>query len=964
MSEGTNVGNIYLDLTVRNTVNEQIQKIAEQSQQIARKAFSGMEKVAEDAVNKVTAQTGKAAQKTTETAVQAVQKTTTSIAKASQTAAAPLGKAFSKPVELAKAKLRQLEAEFSRLSIQTEDVMRKDSSFQIFGHVSDGNKEFKRLEGQLDKLYRRMEVARDRLNIEVQAAAQKQAEAEEKAAKRASVAAEKSALKQQQAAQRAAEKAAAAAVRSAAQRKREEQKAAVAAERAAQRAAAAEEKAANRRRSILAAFWKNMLANAGNSTRKISGKITGLIRRFTSADKTTRRFASRLREIATGALFFNGISRALRSMTQYMGEALSASTEMKQALANLKGAAANAASLLVQALSPALVSMANAAAVALTYVERLLTHITGKTSAAAETAAKQAEKTAKKAQRYLAGFDQLNVMDSKDTEENDEEEIKPNYSFKGFNSFLESILAAVKAGQWSQVGALIAEKLNASMAAVPWDSVLQKTKRWTQNFVDTLNGFIHKVDFGMIGVTLGQGLNTLLTVIDTFFQGIKWKEFGEGFAKGLNNLIITVDWPMLGRVLTDKLKALLELLYGFVTTFDFKSFGTSLGQLLNAAFDNIDWSQLWENIKLCLAGLWEGICAFFAELEPDTLGAVIGLLLIGALKAGFNLLLPVLKDTLAKKIVETLPGVFSTWLTTLKTWATGTLLPKVTGWISGKLVPAVMGAFAKIGAVTGLSAGWVAVIAAAVAAVLALIILNGDKIKEALNKLGQWLTNIFCRDWTELFGHVLGGAMNVFVDSAASLLRGLKEIFFGLIDVLTGIFTLNWEKFWGGLGSIVKGAINGVIGVINSMISAVTDAVNVLFKLLSFKINLPNGGKIGLSLPQVTAPQIPYLADGGVIKQPTLAMVGEYAGASSNPEIVAPQSLIAETVASVMNDMLQKTQMSLVEIASVLRQILNAVVSVSSSGIRISIGGREVFQVVVDENNRAVLRTGSSPLKG
>lgn len=40
---------------------------------------------------------------------------------------------------------------------------------------------------------------------------------------------------------------------------------------------------------------------------------------------------------------------------------------------------------------------------------------------------------------------------------------------------------------------------------------------------------------------------------------------------------------------------------------------------------------------------------------------------------------------------------------------------------------------------------------------------------------------------------------------------------------------------------------------------------------------------------------VPAMAGGGVLTKPTLAVVGEYAGAGSNPEIVAPQSLMLET---------------------------------------------------------------------
>lgn len=55
----------------------------------------------------------------------------------------------------------------------------------------------------------------------------------------------------------------------------------------------------------------------------------------------------------------------------------------------------------------------------------------------------------------------------------------------------------------------------------------------------------------------------------------------------------------------------------------------------------------------------------------------------------------------------------------------------------------------------------------------------------------------------------------------------------------------------------------------------------------------------------VTAAGIPMLAEGGVATGPTLAMVGEYAGASGNPEVIAPldklRSLIGTDEGSVGN---------------------------------------------------------------
>ena len=108
----------------------------------------------------------------------------------------------------------------------------------------------------------------------------------------------------------------------------------------------------------------------------------------------------------------------------------------------------------------------------------------------------------------------------------------------------------------------------------------------------------------------------------------------------------------------------------------------------------------------------------------------------------------------------------------------------------------------------------------------------------------------------------------------------------------------------------IKGCVNGVIGFINDMISAVCDGINFVIKALNkLSFDVPDwvpgigGESFGFNIGKITAPEIPMLANGGVIKQPTLAMMGEYAGAKSNPEIAAPQSLIEESVANVMQDL-------------------------------------------------------------
>lgn len=108
-------------------------------------------------------------------------------------------------------------------------------------------------------------------------------------------------------------------------------------------------------------------------------------------------------------------------------------------------------------------------------------------------------------------------------------------------------------------------------------------------------------------------------------------------------------------------------------------------------------------------------------------------------------------------------------------------------------------------------------------------------------------------------------------------------------------FAEAFGRIWDRIVSGVKSAINSVIRVINGMISAVTDGINALFRLLSFNIALPGGRSIGLNLPQVSAPQIPYLAKGAVIppNREFMAVLGDQTHGNN---IEAPEDLIRKIV--------------------------------------------------------------------
>ncbi|SVD92689.1 uncharacterized protein METZ01_LOCUS445543, partial [marine metagenome] len=108
------------------------------------------------------------------------------------------------------------------------------------------------------------------------------------------------------------------------------------------------------------------------------------------------------------------------------------------------------------------------------------------------------------------------------------------------------------------------------------------------------------------------------------------------------------------------------------------------------------------------------------------------------------------------------------------------------------------------------------------------------------------------------------------VEAVGGIFNGLVEVLGGIWDVIVGIFTGDKDLILEGF----KGIVNGIISMFNAMIGLVN----------SFEFKVPDwvlgiGGK-GWS-PNI--PEIPRLAEGGIVKTPTLAMIGE-----AGPEAVVP----------------------------------------------------------------------------
>ncbi len=186
------------------------------------------------------------------------------------------------------------------------------------------------------------------------------------------------------------------------------------------------------------------------------------------------------------------------------------------------------------------------------------------------------------------------------------------------------------------------------------------------------------------------------------------------------------------------------------------------------------------------------------------------------------------------------------------------------------------------------------------------------------NGISEFLKGAFAKDWTEQFG-AFGNVLNAFFTNVQNIWNSVKQIFSGIVSFVRDVFAGDWGAAWDSIVEVFKGIweyllscvkapINGIIGLINGLMSGVVTGINLVIKALNqLHFDFPDwvpglGGKsFGFNLKTITAPQIPLLAKGAVLpaNKPFLAVVGDQRHGTN---VEAPLATIQEAVALVMND--------------------------------------------------------------
>lgn len=615
-------------------------------------------------------------------------------------------------------------------------------------------------------------------------------------------------------------------------------------------------------------------------------------RQINTASKAMSRFGGRMREIVSGALLFNIISSGLSALVGWIGSALQSTSAFGQALRNLQGAASVAAAPLIDALGNALAYVINLLATAMSYLARFISMLTGKSLSAMKTSAKA-----------MNSYGSAAGNAAKETE-------KATRSLAGFDEItrLDAPQEGTSGGGSSagpnydfvdQTGAGFSGLLD--MVKSFWDtfkaalspSIAAWSAAWEQIKATALAVW-PQIQAAASGLWTNALQPLLGYLVGTWAPGII-NAFSQAFA------------PIFGDVLSTYIQIAADWFSwwcGIVTD--------AINNILRPALEVL--LQIWQDMMAGIQNAWntygqpimDGVVAAFRNLE--TIFSTLYYTVVEPILSNLIDLLQKLWNEHLKQLWDDLLLLFGSVQNTILTFWNSVLSPLI-NWLIASFGPVFSDVF---NAVAGLVETAIGLMADAI-----------DIILVVLRGLLDFLSAVFRGDW--------GAAWNAIADTALAV----------------------WDRIKSG----IKSAVNGIIGFINGMIQAAVNGLNrVIDAINTLSFDVPDwvpgigGSTLGFNFGTITAPQIPYLAQGAVIppNREFMAVLGDQ---SHGTNVEAPLATIQQAVASVMQDYQDGNLAALEQVVAVLRQILEAVYG-------IHIGDAMIGQAVARYNSRQAIITG------
>lgn len=591
-------------------------------------------------------------------------------------------------------------------------------------------------------------------------------------------------------------------------------------------------------------------------------------------------------------------------------------------------------------------------------------------SSEAESSSESLENVAdssEKAKNSVAGFDKLNVItksDSggsdtsasstsasngtsvantvvKDTNSGVSGAFKNLYEKSGFKGFVQNVQKGINKVDWSSIG---------KNCKIIFDNVKPIAKKSFEKIQQVSAAKLKAVGsaFGAVATIGGKSFQTISGGVAKWISKDKDKiigfvdTIGDNMTDGYNNLSTFFDnFGTLAGNAIDNVRPQMEetisnLLSGLTT------FAGSVGEVISGAFSIateslVEWTEndgatiteFLENLQLQFADVFDFIGQIFGDI-----GTIISEWWNGNGQEIFQNVCDMFLN-----IGTTLMNVYNQWIKPAWDFIVAIVKSAWENWLKPVFEEAI-NFFGKVA--DCISTVWNNFLSPLVNWLVSFL---GPKIQNVFNAVKRVFDNVFT---------FIGGLVN-----------SILKAFGGLIDFITGVFSGDWKKAWQGIHDFFKGIWDGIGAVFKFIVNAIIDGINSLwtgiYNFVSGVIDAIGGiaGAIGsiigqdwsFSMPE-NPPLIPRLATGGLVKAPTLAVVGDNAGANSgNPEVIAPLSKLQ----GMINTSNGEDTVILGEILSYLKKLYEMFIIFRNNGgnyyqFVAEINGNDIFNEIVKQN--------------
>lgn len=527
-------------------------------------------------------------------------------------------------------------------------------------------------------------------------------------------------------------------------------------------------------------------------------------------------------------------------------------------------------------------------------------NIFAKASASSYASMAGSAKKAKNETKQLAGIhDEINnIQSSNNSDSGSGGSTSPSFDLSQMDNTPNSIMDAIKNGNWYEVGSLIGQKLNEAMENIPWDKIQNTAKKIGTNIANFLNGFISNTDWKQVGNTFAQGINTVIYLGQSFVKTFNWENLGKAIGNGLSSFIKNIDWKALGDTLSTGIKGIFDTITGFFETFDWSVVVDGLLDFIKG----FDWKGVSDAIFKALGSA----CASLVNL-----GMVIGEKINEALDKAKKFFKEKIKECGGNVVEGIFKGIIEA-LRNLGQWIIDHIFTpfmngfkKIFGIHSPSTVMAEQGNFIMQGLLNGIT-NLLDKVKQIWENIKNTAIQKFTDIKDSISNIWQQVTNKTSETWQNIKNKVREGAQgawNGITSIFGNISNWFKEKFSQAWQAVKNVFSTGGKIFDG----IKEGILNGLKSIVNAIISGINKVISVPFNGLNAALRkIRDINIMGLSpfswISTIKVPQIPRLANGNVAYDETLAIFGEYSGASNNPEITTPQNIMRDTFEDVLSN--------------------------------------------------------------